>query len=155
MENWFYFHIGITDSAIGQYVSLIPRMHDLCFLFFSCGCVAGFFLIECRRMEWYEPKRLLLTAWWPGDAICKWVDTSRLSFVQVRLVVVYVSKMDACLIRNKTSTHWPPGNVVVFSNMPFQTRWRGWNVKQFLSNYPNLNANGPHWNTNIPMTFQK
>ena len=44
------------------------------------------FFIECRGVELYGPKILLLNAWWPCDAI--WVDTSRFSFVQVRLVAV-------------------------------------------------------------------
>ena len=139
MKTRFYFSTDITDSAIGQYVSLIPRMHDLC----VCG---SFFLIECRGMELYELKRFLLNAWWPCDAI--WVDTSWLSFVQVRLVAVHVSIMDGCLIRTKTSTHWSSGDVTIFSVMPFSNTLKGLNVEQFLSNYPDLNTKWPHWNTN-------
>ena len=66
MENWFYFRIDITHSAIGQYVSLIPRMHELCFLFSFVGVWQGFFSLNVEGGNYMNLKDFCLTL---GDLV--------------------------------------------------------------------------------------
>ena len=66
LENWFCFRIDIIDSAIGQYARLIPRMHDLCFLFSFVGVWQVIFSLNVEEWNYMNLKDFCLTL---GDLV--------------------------------------------------------------------------------------
>ena len=154
MKSWFYFRIDITDSAIGQYVSFDTSNAWFMFSFFLWAC--GRFL-----SQWMSRNGII---WTQKTSAERLVTRWRHMGWHITIIICSGTASHSLGINNEclsyphqTPTHWPAGDVAVSSIMPFSnTCMEGWNVEQFLSNYPNLNADGPHWNTNkSPWHFKK